>query len=174
MRWKIKGKENRPELGSLVIMANHVSFLDPPVVGCIMNRPVHFMAKEDLFKIPVISWFIKKMGAFPIKRGKPDRKALRKSLAVLKNEEILGLFPEGTRYKQGKPGKARSGAVVIPIRMKAPILPVGIKYKGLRLYISIGQPFELKGFYNRKLTRNDVKQAGDIIMKKIKDELSAI
>lgn len=174
LRWKITGAEHRPPEGSLVIMANHVSFFDPPVVGCIMNRPVHFMAKEELFSIPLLSWIIKKIGAFPVKRGKPDRTALKKSFKVLKNNEVLSIFPEGTRHKPGNPGKARSGAVIIPIKMKAPILPVGIKYKGMRLFVSIGKPFTLEKYYDRDLKKEEIRAAGELIMKKIKKELSSI
>ncbi len=174
LRWKVIGKEYGPDNGSLVIMANHVSFFDPPVVGSILSRPVHFMAKEELFRIPVLSWVIKNVGAFPVKRGRPDRAALKKSYKILKSNEVLGIFPEGTRHKPGNLGKARSGAVIIPIKMKTPILPVGIKYKGLKLYVSIGKPFTLEDFYDKNLSREEIRTAGEIIMNKIKSELCSI
>lgn len=172
--WKIKGFENIPVKGSLVVVANHVSFLDPPVVGCIMNRQVHFMAKEELFKNPLLSWALQKIGTFPVKRGRPDRGALKRALDILRNGEVLGIFPEGTRHKQGRLGRAKSGAVMIPIKTKSPILPVGIKYEARRLKVSIGQPFTLNEYYERKLSREDLKKAGDCIMEKIQAELSKI
>lgn len=174
-RWQIRGKSNRPAKGSLVIMANHISFLDPPVIGCIMNRQVHFMAKEELFKHPVAAWVFKKIGTFPIKRGKPDRKALKNAFSILKRDEVLCIFPEGSRHRPDRPGRAKPGAVMIPIKTKTPILPVGIKFaEKKRLKVSIGEPFTLDKYYDRKLSKDELKEAGEIIMDKIRDELGRL
>jgi len=173
LKWKINGKENRPAKGPLVIMSNHISALDPPVVGCIMNRQVYFMAKEELFKNRIVSWALKKIGAFPVKRGKPDLKAFKNAFMILKKGQVLGIFPEGTRYIPGSPGRAKSGAVIIPIKTRVPILPVGIKYdQGLK--ISIGESFTLDKYYDRKLSKEDIKEAGDLIMKKISAEIERL
>lgn len=175
-KWKVIGKENIPEEGKLVIMANHISYLDPPIVGCVMlNRQIHFMAKEELFKYPVFGYLLKKIGQFPVKRGKPDRTALKKAFEILKKGEILGVFPEGTT--QGKGGKlrlAKSGAVMIPIKTKSPILPVGIKFNGRKLGVSIGKTFTLDQYYGKKMSREERKEAGKIIMNKISDEVKKL
>src|SRR5690554_3147853 len=103
--WQISGRTNIPAEGPLIIMANHVSYLDPPLVGCILNRRVNFMAKEELFRNPIAGWALKKVGAFSVKRGRADRKAIKKAFSVLEEEGVLGIFPEGTRHRPDKPGK---------------------------------------------------------------------
>jgi 1-acyl-sn-glycerol-3-phosphate acyltransferase len=173
LKWKINGKENRPAQGPLVIMSNHISALDPPVVGCIMNRQVYFMAKEELFKNRIVSWALKMIGTFPIKRGKADLKALKNAFMILKKGQVLGIFPEGTRHTPGSPGRAKPGAITIPIKTRTPILPVGIKYdQGLK--ISIGRIFTLDKYYDRKLSKEEIKEAGELIMKKISAEIERL
>lgn len=171
---EIEGIENIPHKGSLVVMANHVSYLDPPVVGVVLTRQVHFMAKEELFENPLFGYLLKKIGAFPVKRGRPDTKAIKHAFNILQNNEVLGLFPEGTRSKNNKLKKAKSGAIMIPLKKKSPILPIGIKYKNTKLKVSIGKPFNLKEFYNRKLNKEELEKAGETIMNKIAFQLKQI
>ncbi|MFW6287897.1 MAG: lysophospholipid acyltransferase family protein [bacterium] len=175
-KMEVIGKENIPENGRLVVMANHITYLDPPLIGCIMlNRHIHFMAKEELFKYPVFAYLLKKIGQFPVKRGKPDRTALKKAFEILRNEEVLGIFPEGTTQgKGGKLRRAKSGAILIPIKAKSPILPVGIKFSGRKLKVSIGKPFTMEQYYGNKMTREDRKEVGMYIMNKIAEEIKKI
>lgn len=174
-RYEVIGKSNIPEKGRLVIMANHITYLDPPILGSILQRQIHFMAKEELFKNPIMGYLLKKVGQFPVKRGRPDRNALKKSFEILRNEQVLGIFPEGsTQGKDKGLKKAKSGAVLIPIKEKSPIIPIGIKFIGRKLRVSIGKPFTLDSYYNRKLSKEDRKEAGTFIMNKIADELSNI
>src|SRR5690554_6131673 len=95
-RWEIRGRENIPETGRLVIMANHITYLDPPIIGALIKRRTHFMAKKELFRVPVLGYLLKKIGQIPVKRGSPDRSALKQALAILEEEKVLGIFPEGT------------------------------------------------------------------------------
>lgn len=173
-RIKIIGRENIPAEGALLVVSNHVSLLDPPIVGSAMTRPVNFMAKEELFKYPIFGPLLKKVGAFPVRRGKGDRKALKQAFKVLRNQEVLGMYPEGNRRKQGNLGRAKGGSVLIPIKMKVSILPIGIKFYGKKVRVSIGKPFDLQEFYDRKLEKEDMKEAGQIIMDKIKKEIDSI
>ncbi|MFW5998310.1 MAG: lysophospholipid acyltransferase family protein [Halanaerobiaceae bacterium] len=176
-RWEIKGKNNRPKKGPLIVVANHVSNLDPPAVGCLMNRQVYFLAKKELFSNPLFSWVLKKIGVISIKRGTPDRGALKKSLNILKNNKVLGLFPEGTRNKPGNIGKAKAGVILIALKSQSPILPVAIKNiksNKQRTKVSIGKPFTLDQFYDKKLTREEKNEAGKLIMNKIKTEFNKI
>jgi len=175
-RWEIKGRSNLPADGSLIVMANHISGFDPPIVGCVLNRQVFFMAKEELFKKPFWDWVFRKIGVFPVKRGKPDLKAIRKAFKILKSGNILGLFPEGTRHKPGKMGNIQPGAVMIALKSKSPILPIGIKNvkNNRRLKVSIGKPFELEDYYDRKLSREEKEEVGGYIKEKIKKELKKI
>lgn len=174
-RWTINGKKNRPQKGSLIIMANHISAFDPPIVGTIMNRKVHFMAKEELFNIPILGRGIRAIGTFPVKRGRPDRTALREAFRLLNEKKVICIFPEGTRSKTGRLGKARAGAVFIALKSGSPILPVGIKKEedSLKFKISIGEKFSLDQYYDEKLSREKRKEVGRIIMNKIKKELES-
>jgi 1-acyl-sn-glycerol-3-phosphate acyltransferase len=176
-RWKVKGKKHRPAGGPLIIMSNHISYFDPPIIGSAMNRQVYFMAKEELFNNPIFGWVLKKIGVFPIKRGKPDRKAIRKAFKILEENKVLGLFPEGTRHKSGDLGPAQSGSILLALKSKAPILPVAIKYKNdkfKKTQVSIGKPFTLNQYYNNKLDQKQKQEVGKIMMRKIKNELEKL
>lgn len=174
-RWEIRGRENIPETGRLVIMANHITYLDPPIIGALIKRRTHFMAKKELFRVPVLGYLLKKIGQIPVKRGSPDRSALKQALAILEEEKVLGIFPEGTtRGPKDKLGRAKSGSILIPIEGKSPILPVGIKFKGTKLKVSIGKVFYMDKYYDRKLTREERIEAGEYIMSKIQAELDKL
>lgn len=174
-RWEVKGRENIPEAGRLVIMANHITYLDPPIIGCISKRRIHFMAKEELFRVPILGYLLRKIGQIPVKRGRPDRTALKQALAILEQEKVLGIFPEGTtKGHKDKLGKAKSGSILIPIEGKSPVLPVGIKFRGTKLKVSIGKVFYLNQYYDRKLSREEREEVGEYIMSKIQAELDTL
>jgi len=135
------GKENIPESGPVLIAPNHVSFLDPVVVGMVTRRRIHFMARDDLFTTPVLGWLIKRLNSFPVKRDKPNPEAIKEALRVLKKGEALLVFPEGTRSPDGKllPGQLGIGmlawnsrATIIPTAIigSEKVLPVGAKWIG--------------------------------------------
>jgi len=174
--WEIRGKRNRPPNGPVIVVANHISALDPPLLGSIMNRPVHFMAKEELLKNPITKWFLLKIGVIPVKRGKADRKALLSSLKLLKENRVFGIFPEGTRHKPGKLGKAKPGTVLIALKSKSPILPIGIKNinSSKKTLVSIGKAYTLDSYYDRKLTKEEKKEVADIIMKSIENQINKL
>jgi len=175
-RWEVKGRSNLPEDGSLIVMANHISGFDPPIVGCVLNRQVFFMAKEELFKNSFWGWFFRKIGVFPVRRGKPDLSAIKRALRILKSGNVLGLFPEGTRHEPGNMGKVKLGAVMLALKSESPILPIGIKNvkNNKRLKVSIGKPFTLDKYYNKKLSREEREKVGEYIKEKIKLELKKI
>ncbi|HHU93028.1 MAG TPA: 1-acyl-sn-glycerol-3-phosphate acyltransferase [Halanaerobiaceae bacterium] len=174
-RYEIYGLENIPKEGRLVIMANHVRYYDPPLIGCILKRKIHFLAKEELFKIPLLGYLLGKIGQIPVKRGKPDRSALKGALAILEEEKVLGIFPEGTtRGSKESLGKAKSGSILIPIEGKSPIVPVGIKYKTMKAKVSFGKVFYLDQYYDRKLSKEERQEAGTYIMNKIQAELDKL
>jgi len=124
--FQVSGQENVPKRGPVVLIANHTSYLDPPALGVASPRRVYFMAKEELFRIPLFGWLLKGLGAFPVKRGTPDRRAFKRALAVLAAGNVLGIFPEGTRSKTGELGPAEEGAAVLALRSGAPVVPAGI------------------------------------------------
>ena len=143
---EIRGRELVPASGPVILCSNHISWWDPVTIGCLLNRPVHFMAKEELFKGP-LGIILPAINAFPVRRGTPDRKAIRRALEVLEQGGILGLFPEGTRSKAMVLRKAEPGAALLGTKSKAPIVPVGIQgpYRlGRRVRVRVGSPFYLK------------------------------
>lgn len=123
---RVEGVENIPREGPVIIACNHISLWDPIIVGCAVRRQVCFMAKEELFNVSVLSFLLKKIGTFPVKRGKGDLSAIKNSLAVLKDGKVLGIFPEGTRSPSGDVQEAMSGIVFIMEKSKAPILPMKV------------------------------------------------
>ena len=122
LRLKVEGTENIPQAGPLVIASNHLSLLDPPVIGVAATRKVHFMAKQELF-VPILGDIYKALGAFPVRRGGADRAAIKHGIDILKDNKVLAIFPEGTRSKTGKLGKAEPGALMMASKATATIVP---------------------------------------------------
>ncbi len=169
MRVEVKGVENIPESGPLVVMSNHISYLDPPLIGSIIPQKVHYMAKAELFENRIVGAFLKKLGAFPLKRGTGDSRAFRKAIKILRNDQVLGIFPEGTRYPEGSPGEPHSGSVMLAIMAKSPILPIGIKNikrKG-RTKVIIGEPLVLEEYFGKKLSKEERQEVANEVMSKI-------
>lgn len=131
-RFEVIGLENIPKVGPLVVASNHASLLDPPLVGTASNRKVYFMAKEELF-VPIMGSIYKSLGAFPVKRGGSDRTAIKCALNLLRTNQVLGIFPEGTRSKNGQLGHAGSGALGLAGKMKTTVIPTAIIGSNLKL-----------------------------------------
>lgn len=130
-RTRFLGEENLPAEGGYIIAGNHVSYLDPMLLWCGVPRPIHFLAKKELFDIPIIGWVITRVWAFPIQRASADREAIQRATALLKRGELVGMFPEGTRQRpgprdDGELGEAHSGVAFIALRAGVPVVPVGI------------------------------------------------
>lgn len=158
--WIVKGKENIPRDGAVVLVGNHVSLWDPVILACSVDRAVNFMAKEELFKIPVLGRLITLLHAFPIKRGRPDRNALRIASERLKNGKVLGLFPEGTRSKTGELLPFHPGAALFALRSQAPIIPMALigtrttfplSLRG-KICVVIGKPLIYDDLYGQKIS----------------------
>lgn len=125
-RFKIIGAQHLPMSGGVIIAANHISLWDPPVLSAACTRPINFMAKEELFANPLFSRIITNLKAFPVRRGAADRTAIRYAINLLKNGEILGAFPEGTRSKTGELGKPEPGIAMIALKAGVTIVPAAI------------------------------------------------
>ncbi|MGM0502419.1 MAG: lysophospholipid acyltransferase family protein [Bacillota bacterium] len=174
LRTKVRGVENIPQEGPVIVVANHVSNLDPPVLGVAINRKIHYMAKAELFENFFMAKIMNTYGAFPVERGTADTNAIKQALRLINNDKVLGIFPEGTRSKTGKLGRAKLGSVLLATKSKAPLLPVGLKTRhpikdGVEVHF--GKPFTLDDYYDRKLERQEMKEAGKVIMSRIQELL---
>lgn len=130
----IEGTENIPQDRALVMASNHRSYADPVILTMPMKKPVTYMAKEELFKNKLFGWFITKLGAFPVKRGAGDLQVIDDAVGILESGRHLVIFPEGTRSKDGKVGKGKTGVALIAARSGADILPCGIIFEGEKLH----------------------------------------
>lgn len=174
-RPKVVGRENVPREGAMIMAANHVSNWDPPIAGAYMPRPVAYMAKEELFSPAIAGAIISSLYAFPVKRGAADRAAIKTALGILKQGLCLGVFPEGTRSKDGKLHKAEAGVALLAAMSKAPVVPVALintnrimQNGGLlpQLQIIFGEPMYFEGKHNDKAALEEFSQK---IMKNIEN-----
>jgi 1-acyl-sn-glycerol-3-phosphate acyltransferase len=124
------GAEHVPPEGPVLLAANHVSVLDPPVVGAGARRPLHFMAKAELFRIPLFGSLIRGLNAYPVEREGADVAALRHAKQLLREGKALLVFPEGTRGTDGVLGPGRAGAGMLAAHSEAPVVPVYIQGTG--------------------------------------------
>ncbi len=140
-RGKLHGRENVPQKGALVVVSNHASLFDPPLLSCCVGRPVAYMAKEELFEIPVLKQAISLYGAYPVKRVQADRSAIRAALKTLEQGWAAGIFLQGTRTPDGRITQPKLGAAMIAAKAQAPILPVSLW--GTEKIPQSGTPFPL-------------------------------
>jgi len=149
---EIKGKENIPGKGGLIVASNHVSYLDPPLIGAAVQRRATFMARKGLFKIPVLGCFIKHF-AIPVKRGGHGGvSSIKEALKRLKRGGLLVIFPEGMRSTHGEFLEAKRGIGMLVSISNAPVvpafiagsynaLPVGARWiKRARITVTFGKP----------------------------------
>ena len=125
-RGKIYGAEKVPQSGGLILVSNHASYFDPPIISNSVGRPVAFMAKEELFKVPVFKQGIELYGAYPVKRSKSDRAALRSAIKAVEDGWIAAVFLQGTRTEDGRIDNPKLGAAWIAAKAQVPLLPVSL------------------------------------------------
>lgn len=164
------GEENIKEKGAYLICANHRSNWDAPILVSNFKRKVYVMAKAELFKNKFIKWFGRKCCVFPVKRGMRDIESIKYSLNLLKDGEILVIFPEGTRNGMEKNGKAQNGVAYMAIRTGVPVIPVGIQgemkpFKKVKL--NIGEPLD----FSQYKTNKPEKEILDRVSKEIMDNI---
>ena len=138
-RVKIYGAEKVPQSGGLIAVSNHASYLDPPLLSNCVRRPVAFMAKEELFKTPVLKQVIQLYGAYPVKRSASDRSALRSATKAIKSGWIAAVFLQGTRSTDGRITDPKLGAAWIAAKARVPLLPISLW--GTQKAIDKGFPF---------------------------------
>lgn len=159
---RVSGEEHVPEHGPLVVASNHVSYLDPPILGTWFPRTISFMAKRELFDIPVLGYLITTTHAFPVNREAGDVGAIRRALHILKAGGVVGVFPEGRRNLAGE-AQARSGAVLLAATAHCPLVPVALvgtnvaakRLRASHVEVRIGEPFVFQGT-ERKPTKTEL------------------
>lgn len=125
-RWRIHNEDRVPRAGSVILAANHASFLDPPMIGSAVRRPINYLARESLFRFPIFGWYIRALNSVPVDRDGAGAKGLKMILDRLLNGGGIILFPEGTRTSDGQLQPARSGVGLTVIKSDAPVVPVRI------------------------------------------------
>jgi|GEM_PF-122754 len=124
---KLTGVENLPAVGAFILAGNHLSMLDPILLCALLPRYPYFMSKQELFRHPLLAWFLRNAGAFPVDRRGGDAWAMTQARRILQQGQVLGIFPEGTRSRQtGALGKGKTGAVRLALEANVPIVPVAI------------------------------------------------
>jgi len=168
-RIKVQGIENRPEGGGFIVCSNHRTFLDPIFIGIFIKQDMRFMAKEELFKIPVLGFIIKRLGAFPVKRGIGDTSALDCAEDTVKQGKVLAMFPEGTRSRDGKLLRMKSGAAVISAKTGGDIVPVAIAIQGnkpglfKKIIVSFGPVIKNEELGITGKNPSEIKAAGKLL-----------
>jgi 1-acyl-sn-glycerol-3-phosphate acyltransferase len=173
---RVYGQKNIPRQGRFILAANHVSYLDPPLVSSLSPRRPHTIAKKELFEHPLIARFFRALGAFPIDRGKADRKAIRHAIEMLESEAPLLIFPEGGRSRTGELGAGGLGLGMIAHATKSPIIPVYLrgadqavspmnpKLGIVKIEVHYGEPLDLSAEYSRRGDRATIDAIGEKTM----------
>ncbi len=169
-RLRVVGRENVPLDGPLIVAANHVSNLDPPLLGVSMPRPISYMAKKELFAMPVIGWLIPRLNAYPVDRQAGGTAALRASLRMLKEGRCVGVFPEGGRNVGGDK-ETKGGAAFLAAASGAPLVPAAIVgSRNLRPFrrvtVVFGEAMRLER--NRQSDEDDLAKGTAEIMQRIR------
>ena len=177
LRVRVKGRENIPQDGGYVMLCNHMSFLDPIVLSAAFprKRMPKYLAKAELFRIPVLRGIIRMFGAIPVERGRGDVGAIRRSVDVARGGEILAVFPQGTRMpgKEPSPDDAKSGIGMMAYRGKSNILPVFIKTKKHKISlfrkvtVIVGKPIMFEDLGFTKGTIMEYRAASRYVFEKI-------
>jgi 1-acyl-sn-glycerol-3-phosphate acyltransferase len=120
---RVEGREHIPQSGGAILAANHVSFMDPVILGVAAWRPLHFMAKEELFRCRPFGWLLRLFHAFPVDRRRTDLQAMKRAISLVREGEIVLIFPEGTRGDGTRLQEAKPGIGFIAARSAAPVIP---------------------------------------------------
>jgi cytidylate kinase len=170
-RLHVEGRENIADRGPVILAPNHRSLIDIPVAAAVTTRKVWFMAKEELFRSKVSAAVLGRLGAFPVRRGRPDRSPLQRALQLLSEGEVVGIFPEGTRRPNARFEELEEGFAYVALRSGAPIVPVAISGteavfppggkvpRLVRVRVAVGEPFRLGEGHTGVLPRARVRNA---------------
>ncbi len=167
-RIKIVGKENIPLEGGVMLASNHKSCWDPVLLALASPRKMRFMGKSELFKNKLFACLITSLGAFPVHRGKGDIGAVKSALTILKNDEMMLIFPEGKRVKDESKAEAKPGAVMLAARAKVPIVPAyisGTYHWMSKITVTFGSPIYYDELYDKKTVMQELQEYSDVLLK---------
>lgn len=171
-RWRVEGARHLPCTGPVLICSNHFHWADPLAVAWASRRPVHFMAKVELFRNRLVGAALRSVGAFPVNRSQVDPSAIKESLGHLARGRVLGIFPEGTRSQSGELQQAYGGAAFLAIKGRAPIVPVALagEYRLFgSLCVVIGEPVRFEEWYGRRTDARVLAEISGRIMERISE-----
>ena len=169
-RVKIIGRDNVPADGGAIFAANHKSDWDPVIIALSSPRQLSFMAKSELFNNKIFGFILKKLGAFPVQRGKGDVSAVKTSLRILKSNNAMIMFPEGKRVKENEHTDAKPGIAMIATHAKVPVIPICIsgKYRWMgKISVIYGEPIYFDEYYDEKLSVEKLQELSQSVMDNI-------
>lgn len=181
-RVEIIGEDNIPSEGNLIVIANHKHFLDPVfMLVAVKNRKIIPIAKQELFSVPILKFFMKKVGAIPVNRDNPSISTFRTVLSEIKAGNVLGIFPEGTRAVTYDFLTPKSGTTMFSLKTKSDIVPMSI-ISTFKLFskvkVVIGEPIDMSQYYSRKVDKSEyqgiVQECFDVVVKNYKDNMGGI
>lgn len=134
LRVRATGVENLPETGGCLVCSNHISAMDAIAIAAVCHRQIRFLAKKELFRVPLIGWFIRRLGAFAVDRGASDVAAIKKIISVAQSGDVVSVFPQGHRYAGMNPADTpiKAGAGMVALRAGCPVVPVAVRTKRQR------------------------------------------
>ena len=160
-RIRISGVENLPEEGAFILCCNHIHSYDPAMLAVFIKRQMCFMAKKELFDKPVMKWFISRMGAFPVDRGKADMSSYRNAMKALNSGMGLVIFSQGTRMQELDIKSAKGGVALFGVKAQVPIIPAGLTgtYRTFStLNIRYGPAISLEKYYGNRLKAEQIDE----------------
>ena len=177
-RWRVYNSERVPVRGPVILAANHMSYLDPPLVGSGLRRDINYLARESLFRYPVMGAVLRSWNSVPVDRDGGGAAGLKAILDRLLNGGGIILFPEGTRSPDGKLQPARSGIGLTVIKSSAPVVPVRVfgTYEAYGRHIRIPRPHRIAVKYGRPMDfsgfRAEAKNCSRARLKEIYQEVA--
>lgn len=172
------GRENIPKKGAVIIASNHINLVDPGLHAICIRRTFRTMAKVELFRHKLLGFILRPLGAFPVTRGKADKRSFVTAANVLRDEHALLIFPEGTRSRTGQLGTFKAGTVALCAMTKAPIIPAAmIQRKHLRLFdkvvIVYGEPITYEELGLDDTSSANLRRGTEILQKRVADMIEA-
>lgn len=164
---KFEGIHNLPERGPVIIASNHLSNWDPIVVATVLNRRIHYMGKVELFGNPLMAALMRNLEVIPVKRGEANRAAIKDALAVLGENQVLGIFPEGARNTTGEELKAQSGVAMLAIKSGAPVLPVACIGTNRNLPLGWVKPLRVRVGPPLEIEENEVRKVNSAALNRL-------